>query len=252
MLRPPAPHRIATRAVAVVVALGGILAASLARGGGEAEPEAVVLLHGLARSEGSMALLASRLEGAGYAVHNLDYPSTEHPPGALDAVLFAPVHACCASAPRLHFVTHSLGGILLRAHLAIHEPGNLGRVVMLAPPNHGSEWVDLLGSSPVFRWILGPTAAELGTDVESLPNRLPPVDFPLGVIAGTRSVNPLGSAVLPEPNDGTVSVASTRVEGMTDFITVDASHTFIMRSDEVARQVIAFLRDGRFERSAPR
>jgi hypothetical protein len=250
MPRGSAIRRVAIRLRSIVpIVLGiGALAVGARAAAKEERPEAVLLLHGLARSDGSMGLLGARLAEAGFEVHNLDYPSTDHAPEELDALLFGPVHACCSAAPRVHFVTHSLGGILLRAHLARHRPPNLGRVVMLAPPNRGSEWVDLLGRSPAFRWALGPTAAQLGTDVESLPNRLPPVDFPLGVIAGTRSINPLGSAILPEPNDGTVSVESTRVEGMSDFLTVEASHTFIMRSEEVARQVIAFLRSGRFER----
>jgi len=209
--------------------------------------ETVVLLHGLGRSHWSMRPLESRLEEAGYEVANLGYPSTRLEPDALVAYVEAAVAQCCAAAPRVHFVTHSLGGILVRGYLAKHRPTNLGRVVMLAPPNRGSELVDELGGWPLFSWILGPTAAHLGTSADSFPNRLPPADFDLGVIAGTESVNPLGSALLPDGNDGTVSVASTRVEGMRDFIELAASHTFIMWSDAAAVQVLAFLRNGRFD-----
>jgi len=212
-----------------------------------AEGDRVVLLHGLGRSHWSMMPLESRLEDAGFEVANLGYPSTHLDPDGLVAYVESAVAACCSDAPRLHFVTHSLGGIVVRGYLAKQRPANLGRVVMLAPPNRGSELVDELGDWPLFSWILGPTAAELGTRTDSFPNRLPPVDFDLGVIAGTESLDPIGSAILPEGNDGTVSVASTRVDGMRDFVAVPASHTFIMWSEDAADQVVEYLRNGRFD-----
>jgi len=209
--------------------------------------EAVVLLHGLYRSERAMRPLAARLEAAGYAVHNLGYPSITAAPDELSSLLREKVEGCCAGAPRLHFVTHSLGGILTRALLAEQAPANLGRVVMLAPPNHGSEFVDVFGNA--FGWALGPTGRELGTAPSSLPNRLPPPDYAFGVIAGTWSLNPLSAFVLPGDSDGTVSVESTRLDGMSDFVAVPASHTFILYSDDAAKQVLEFLRTGRFKES---
>lgn len=218
--------------------------------GASQAPEAVVLLHGLGRTERSMQPLADRLARSGFRVHNLRYPSTEEPPEKLVEGIAEQVDSCCADAPVLHFVGHSLGGILVRAYLARQRPPNLGRVVMLASPNRGSELVDVLGDTSLFRWILGPTAEQLGTDAESLPNRLPPPTYEVGVIAGTDSVNPIGSLVLPEEDDGTVSVDRTKVEGMTDFLVVPVSHTFIMRSEEVAEQVVHFFRHGRFRHPA--
>ena len=209
--------------------------------------EAVVLLHGLYRSDRSMRPLAARLEAAGYSVHNLHYPSTSATPDALEAELREQIQLCCASAPRLHFVTHSLGGILTRALLARGAPPNLGRVVMLAPPNHGSEYVDVFGAA--FGWALGPTGRELGTAASSLPNRLPPPAYALGVIAGASSLNPLSAFVLPGESDGTVTVESTRLDGMSDFVVLPSSHTFIIRSDAAAEQVLEFLRAGRFKES---
>ena len=217
----------------------------------EPPPEMVVLLHGLGRSDRSMRPLELRLSKAGYAVHNVRYPSTKLSPEELEVYLHEELAACCGKAQRLHFVTHSLGGILVRAYLAAHEIRTVGRVVMLAPPNHGSEAVDLFGDSALFKWALGPTAAQLGTDAESLPNRLPKPNFEVGIIAGTRSINPLGSLVVPGESDGTVSVRSTKLEGMSDFITVPASHTFIMRSELVGMQTLEFLRNGRFKHSSP-
>jgi pimeloyl-ACP methyl ester carboxylesterase len=210
--------------------------------------ETVVLLHGLLRTERSMRKLETHLEGAGYRVENIGYPSRDHTPDELVEELHAALTRCCQGASRVHFVTHSLGGILLRAYLVKHELPHLGRVVMLAPPNRGSEHVDRLRDWALFRWVFGPTGAALGSDPESLPNRLPPVSFELGVIAGTKALNPLGP-LLPEGNDGTVTLGSAQVEGMRDFVAIPASHTFIMNSDLALDLTLEFLRSGRF---APR
>ncbi len=207
-----------------------------------------MLLHGLGRGSASMEPLARRLETAGFRVANLRYPSTRLGPDELVSHLHTELAACCADTTQLHFVTHSLGGILVRAYVERHPLERLGRVVMLSPPNQGSELVDELGGSATFRWALGPTALELGTDPNSLPNRLPAVGFPLGVIAATRTINPLGSAIIPGDDDGVVAVKRMRVAGMSDFIALPLSHTFVMRSREVAAQTIHFLRTGSFLR----
>jgi pimeloyl-ACP methyl ester carboxylesterase len=212
--------------------------------------ERVVLLHGLARSSRSMAPLAEFLRKRHFEVYNLDYPSREKTPEELVALVADAVQECCPpDAGRVHFVTHSLGGILVRSYLADRKPPNLGRVVMLAPPNGGSEIVDEWGGSPLFRAALGPTAAQLGTSPESLPNRIGPPHFELGVIAARKSVNPIGSLVIPGDDDGAVSVERAYLEGARDFLVVEASHTFIMRDPDVARQVVHFLREGRFSAS---
>lgn len=211
------------------------------------EQEAVVLLHGLGRSAGSMALLEQRLAGAGYRVHNIDYPSRKAPPDTLVALIAASVEACCAESPRVHFVTHSLGGILARAYLGKSAPANAGRLVMLAPPNRGSELPDLMGDQWLFEFIMGPTASELGTDPGSFPNRLPLPPVPTGVIAGTGSINPIGTLLIPGEDDGMVSVCRTWIEGLADFLVVPHTHAFIMRSTRVTEQVIRFLRVGAFD-----
>lgn len=215
--------------------------------------ECVVLLHGLARTERSMAPMAAHLEARGFVTANVAYPSTEQPIEALapDAVARG-LRACetvagAAGLARVHFVTHSMGGILVRVALAREQPELLGRVVMLAPPNQGSEIVDELGALALFEVINGPAGLQLGTSGESVPNQLGAVDFPVGIIAGIRSLNPWLSSYLDGPDDGKVSVARTKLEGMADFVVVDATHTFIMRDDEARRQTVRFLRTGRFD-----
>jgi triacylglycerol lipase len=219
---------------------------------GEAPKEGrVVLLHGLGRSPASMWLMEIALEEAGFEVHNIGYPSTEESFDGLLEDLRGSLAACCKSdAVPLHFVTHSLGGLLVRGYLAEQRPPNLGRVVMLAPPNKGSEIVDLLGDEWLFKFTLGPTGKTLGTEAGDVPGRLGPVDFPLGIIAGTASLNPLGSWLLPGIHDGTVSAESAKLDGMADFLLLPHSHTFIMNSRTVADETIYFLRNGRFTRSS--
>ena len=214
-----------------------------------ARADCVVLLHGLARSEASMLVLQQVLEFHHYHVVNETYPSEDAP--IADLVQYVGRSAALCGSERMHFVTHSLGGILVRAWLAQGHPPNLGRVVMLAPPNHGSEVVDALRSNEFARDLAtvlnGPATTQLGTGADSVPNLLPAVDFDLGVIAGDLPINPIGAAMIDGPNDGTVSVASTRVEGMADHITIPASHTLIMMNPEAMAEVLEFLRNGVFD-----
>lgn len=211
----------------------------------------VVLLHGLGRTPLSMRPMERSLEEEGFRVVNLGYPSRREPMDALVDSLGAALAACCAEAERIHFVTHSLGGILVRSYVRSHGAARIGRVVMLSPPNAGSEVVDRLEGLGALEWLLGPTFAGLGTDSTALPARLGPPEFEVGVITGERSVNPLFSRWLPGPDDGAVTVESARLPGAAAFLVVPYSHTFIMRKEEVIEQVTSFLRSGRFVEAAP-
>jgi pimeloyl-ACP methyl ester carboxylesterase len=215
------------------------------------EEECVVLLHGLGRTSRSMTRLAAGLRDADYNVVNWDYPSRRQPIEQLAAEQLPQAVKACRqyNVSRIHFVTHSMGGILVRSYLRHHDLPDLGRVVMLSPPNGGSEIVDTFGSTFFFRIIYGPAGSQLGTSADSFVNRLPPVAFPVGVITGDRSVNPLFSLLIPGGDDGEVSLDSARVEGMQDFLVVHASHPLIMRKLEAISQTVQFLRRGAFNHS---
>ena len=210
----------------------------------------VILLHGLARSYRSMTKIENILSDVGYRVINIDYPSTEHPIEYLAENVLGEIieRHPKDSETKIHFVTHSLGGIIVRYYLDHHKLDSLGRVVMLSPPNQGSELVDYLKDTYLYQKKNGPSGQQLGTDEKSVPRRLGPVDFELGVIAGSLSFNPASSAVLPGPDDGIVSVESAKVKGMTDFIVMPNSHSFIMKSKSVIKQIIHFLKNGKFDR----
>jgi len=207
----------------------------------------VVLIHGLGRTAWSMKRLEWTLERKHYRVINLSYPSTRLSiPAAAKRLEDVLNERISDRKARVHFVTHSLGGIVLRQYLLDHRPENLGRVVMLAPPNRGSELAVKLKSIWPCQFLLGPAGRRLGTDPGSVPRRLPPADFELGVIAGDRSLNPLFSAWIPGPDDGKVSVQSTRVEGMSDFLLVHHSHTWMTWNRDVVSATVQFLQAGRF------
>ncbi|MGI9249842.1 MAG: lipase family alpha/beta hydrolase [Pseudohongiellaceae bacterium] len=223
-------------------------AATLAKPG--TEQQVVVLLHGLGRLPGSMSRMAKQLEQEGYAVCNIKYPSRQHTINDLtDNFVVPAIRACVSetdSPPR--FVTHSLGGIIVRQLAQAHPDIPIGRVVMLSPPNQGSELVDKLGNWYLFKLINGPAGTQLGTATDSVPNSLGPVTFELGVITGNGSTNPIYSKMIPGADDGKVAVTKARQDGMQDFLVLPYAHTFIAHKDEVIQQALHFLNNGEFRK----
>ncbi|MES5814410.1 alpha/beta fold hydrolase [Pseudoxanthomonas sp. Soil82] len=221
------------------------------------EGQCVVLLHGLGRTHRSMARIEAVLRQAGYATANIDYPSQSQTieVSARDAIPRG-VRACRQSgAHTIHFVTHSMGGLLLRYYLQSGAVDGLGRVVMLGPPNQGSEVADALAGTALYDRVNGPAGTQLVTGPEGLPARLGPVAFPLGVISGNEqtAIDSVLASRIPGENDGKVAVERARVEGMHDFLVLPVNHTFMVVNDVVIGQTLQFLRYGAFlhEESAP-
>lgn len=241
----------------LLASLSAPLAAQEALPVPEAPPACVILLHGLGRTSLSMMPMARALEDAGYVTANIDYPSRFHAVEVLAPTALGRGFEQCeqSGAAPVHVVTHSMGGILVRHYLSLHQPPALGRVVMLGPPNQGSVVADRLMDQPIYREVNGPAGQQLGTGADGIAARLGPVAFELGVLAGNErtAVDQWLSEGIEEDSDGKVTVEETRVEGMADFRVLAANHTFITSDPRAIAQVIHFLRDGRFapEEDAP-
>ncbi len=218
-----------------------------------ADRDYVVLLHGLGRTHLSMAFPRLRLRYAGFEVVSIQYPSRRKPIPELARMVGADLQRRIADRrKRVHFLTHSLGGIVLRTLLSQERPAmRLGRVVMLAPPNQGSHLAERFANNPLFRATMGPAGRQLGAGPTDLPSQLGPADFEVGVIAGNKAASPW-AFLMSRESDGTVSIDEAAVEGMADFLIVPRGHTFIMNDPAVIAQAIHFFRNGRFARSNDR
>ena len=220
---------------------------------GAGDSSCVILLHGLGRTDSSMSNLAEAAEAAGSRVANIDYPSRSYPIEELAPRGVRQGLAQCRAngTGPIHFITHSMGGILVRYYLRFIALPNIGRVVMLSPPNRGSEVADELADWHLYQWINGPAGQQLVTTPDGLVAQLGPVDFPLGVITGNRHAfyDTWLAELIPGENDGKVSVARAQVSGMSDFLVLPYSHSFIMQEPEAIRQALYFLAHGRFDRT---
>ncbi|MGJ8677332.1 MAG: esterase/lipase family protein [Akkermansiaceae bacterium] len=215
--------------------------------------ETVVLLHGLARSSNSMKRMEKALSAEGYRVLNIDYPSRKLNVQSLAALVRQEIIDKTKDAEQIHFVTHSMGGIILR-HIQQHTPlDNIGRTVMLSPPNQGSEVVDKLGHLKVFQWLNGPAGAQLGTAKDQYLSTLKPFESELAVITGNRSINWILSAMIPGPDDGKVSVKNAQLERLNqadqvaNFQIVPVSHPYIMKRKKVIESTALFLKSGKLK-----
>ena len=208
----------------------------------------VILLHGLARSSASMSKMQKALEKENFKTCNIDYPSTRHRIAVLSSEYVLPkIRECIRDIDSpLNFVTHSLGGIIVRYLAKIELISNIGRVVMLSPPNRGSEVVNTLGETWLFNLINGPAGKELGTDINSMPLQLGPAGFEAGIITGNKSINLILSAMIDGEDDGKVSIENAKLEGMKDFIVLPLTHPFIMKDELCIKQTIHFLTFGEF------
>jgi pimeloyl-ACP methyl ester carboxylesterase len=218
----------------------------------DATQDGVILLHGISRTARSFRKMQTALEVAGFATFNLDYASRRKALEALAEDIHPAIELFAGGLTgSVHFVCHSMGGLLARVYLARYRPKHLGRVVMLGTPNSGSEIADRLKNFGAYRAFFGPAGQQLGTQRSAVDHAmLPPVDYPVGIIAGNRSIDPVAGTMLPKPHDGRVSVANTKLDGMADYVVVAASHPWLVRNSVAIGQTLAFLRDGKFHPSA--
>lgn len=243
-------YKMTTSAIALLFLLG--MPANSVADSPPPNGRCVILLHGLARTHRSMNDMAEALTKAGYRTVNMDYESRRYPIEKLATQVIPEALAACRAEKcnDISFVTHSMGGILLRSYLSRHTIAELGRVVMLSPPNQGSEAADYLQKYWLYKWYNGPAGRQLVTGPDGLPAHLGPADFAPGIITGNvhSFFDAWLSKIIPGEDDGKVSVERAKIEGMSDFLVLPCAHSFIMDQEEVISQTIYFLSHGRFLR----
>jgi len=214
----------------------------------EKHSECIILIHGLARTSRCMEKAERIFYSYGYKVININYPSRKKDISLITRENILPYIKQCESKnyQKIHFLTHSMGAILLRHYFSDHSLKNIGKTVMLAPPNKGSEIIDKLGHLKLFYYLNGPAGLQLGTAKNSMPNQLGKLTFETGIIAGDKTINPLLSLLIPGKNDGKVAVERAKMQGMKDFIVVPSSHSFIMQNTAVINQALYFIQHGKF------
>jgi triacylglycerol esterase/lipase EstA (alpha/beta hydrolase family) len=186
------------------------------------------------------------LEEKGFRVHNFGYPSTSESIEDIADMLNEDIRKLQDENRRIHFVTHSMGAIVLRYYLAHYRPKNPGRIVMIAPPNRGSIIAAYLKKWPPYRWFFGRAGQDLARASGSLTMQLPSPGVEFGIIAGgvggSLGLNP----AIPGDNDGTVGVEETKLDKMKDFILIKGQHSTLLHQHSVIRNVIAFILYGEF------
>jgi esterase/lipase len=230
--------------------------------------EYVIILHGILLGKWHLANLARYLTKQGYKVINIGYPSTKYPLEKLVNIVAQDITSKLteiavnnkSSEYTVNFIGYSMGGLILRAIFNSsnnHHNNdnnniirkNLGKVLLLATPNHGSEVADFFKNNWLYKKIFGPAGRQLTTDQTDIQHLFTTIDYPLGVIAGNISLNYFFSKLINQPNDGKVSIASTKVDGMQDHITLPASHTWLPYNKKVQYQTVYFLQHGKFYRT---
>ena len=214
------------------------------------EKEYVILLHGINRSSSSMEKFEKHFQKNNYNTLNVDYASRKYTIEVLAERLDKKIKATIPKNAKINFVTHSMGGLLARYYIEKHQPKNLNRVVLVAPPNHGSEMADYLMNNAAYQVAFGPAGQQLGTGKNSISNKLlKTVDYNVGVIAANETIDPLSSYIIPGDDDGKVSIESTKIKGMKDHIILDTDHLFIVVNKDAMKQSLYFLKNGKFDKA---
>lgn len=208
--------------------------------------ETVILLHGLARTKRSLGTMENALSDAGYRVCNIDYPTRKHQIAALADSIGTPIDKVMQNnQDEVHFVTYSLGALVLRAYLAKQQDLPLGKIVLIAPPHGGSPVADFIQARAWLRWLFGPVIQQLGIKQDNPPWSIPS-EVLMGILAGSRAWDPF-TLLFNEMNDGRVSVSGTKHPMMTDHLVLPLSHFQMTYHPDIIHQTIFFLKRGHFQ-----
>jgi triacylglycerol esterase/lipase EstA (alpha/beta hydrolase family) len=207
--------------------------------------DGIVILHGIFRTHRSMRGVTRFFDKQGYKTLNLGYPSTRHDLIKLAEWINPPIQEFAQSVDgKLHFLGYSMGGLLVRTYLKQFRPGKLGRVVLVGTPNNGSEIADFVQAWPLYKRFYGPAGQQLITKQDAFKSIFGAVDYELGVIAGNRTIDPLGSYIIGKPSDGKVSIESTKLEGMKAHLVLPANHTFFPDNRRMWKSALQFIKTG--------
>ena len=212
-----------------------------------------LMVHGHIRAKESFNTMAAAMREDGYDAYAINYPSARATVDDLLEQMRTLMADFWHAYSHIDIVTHSMGGLLMRAAITDKEWDSIGRFVMLGPPNQGAFMADQLSghslSRGLYRLIYGPSGQALITGPDGLAAKagIPGCEF--GIIAGGRGAERGYSPLIPGDNDGVVEVTSTKLDGMTDHLVLPVLHTTMMADDEVIRQTKYFLAHGRFERT---
>jgi triacylglycerol lipase len=200
----------------------------------------IVLLHGQGRTRLSMVVLGKRFRSAGYQTLNFPYNQTIRSLDEISGQLVEFIGQKVKTSD-YHLIGHSLGNIIIRNSFRKDYPAGLGKIVMLAPPNQPAHLAKRLKKNPIYRLFTGDSGQKLSE--EKFYRDLPIPRVPFGVIAGDKGQ----SLTFSEPNDGVVTVGSTKLEGMADWILLHHGHTFIMNCKDTFEHCVRFIESGRFK-----
>jgi len=209
--------------------------------------EGVVLLHGILRTNRCMSGLASFLEGQGYKTLNLDYPSAKYDISSIAELIHGTIKKFADKHSKIHFIGYSMGGLVIRAYLQKYRLENLGKIVMIATPNKGSEVADFLQNFWLYKKLYGPAGQQLITDQQSFKDILGDIYYDLGIISGISPYYFFGNYLIGKKNDGRVSIESSKIEGMKDQVTIKSGHTWIPSYKKTWQQAARFIATGKFE-----
>lgn len=213
------------------------------------QQDGIVLLHGIMRTKWSMAILAWVFERKNYQVLNINYPSRKFPLEKLAEIIHPQIIEFSQTfSGKIHFVGHSMGGLLIRAYINKYHPKNLGRVLMMGTPNQGSQIADFVKNWWLFKKLYGPAGSQLITNQNDFREIFGEVNYELGIIAGNRSLDLIGSKIIGQESDGKVAVENTKIAGMKDFITIKVDHTLMPHNRKVIKNAVAFIENGSFDK----
>jgi hypothetical protein len=200
----------------------------------------IVLLHGQGRTRLSMLVLGKRFRSVGYQTLNFPYNQTIHSLDEISGQLVEFIGQKMKTSD-YHLIGHSLGNVIIRNAFRKDYPAGLGKIVMLAPPNQPAHLAKRLKKNLIYRVFTGDSGQKLSE--EKFYRDLPIPTVPFGVIAGDKGQ----SLTFSEPNDGVVTVGSTKLKGMADWILLHHGHTFIMNCKDTFEHCVRFIESGRFK-----